>query len=121
MVARGFLEAIHTGDLASLQRLHTQDALVVVGDTGGLLTGAEAAVARPELRRCSTKTLVQKSVNVAADAFGDMTPASLRNGNAKTVNGTLSCPKIGGGIHETPIAFIVADDRVAVFAVGHSL
>lgn len=117
-VASAFLGAMLRGDVAALRSQHTEDAMIAVGDVGGRLTGAESALIRPEMKLCTVGPLSLKPDEVPVDAFGSQTPASLKKGGARAVEGTVSCPTKAGGIHETAVMIIVAGDKVAVFAFG---
>jgi len=118
VVARAFVQAMQAGDTAALRSRHTQDALFIGGDVGIPLTGVESAFAQPKFKPCTISSLFLRPEKVPADVLGDQTPASIRDGSGRKVEGTLSCPAETGGIRRTAVAFIFAGDQIAIFALG---
>lgn len=117
-VASAFLEAMLRGDVAALRSQHTADAVVVVGDVGGPLTGVEASLIRPEMKLCTVGPLALDPNEVTADLLGPQTPASLKEMGASAVEGTISCPTKSGEIRKSAVRIVVAGGKVAVFALN---
>lgn len=117
-VASAFLGAMLRGDVAALRSQHTADAVVVVGDVGGPLTGVEASLIHPEMKLCTVGPLTLDPNGVAADLSGPQTPASLKEKGASAVEGTISCPTKSGEIRKSAVRIVVAGGKVPVFALN---
>ncbi|MBB5709973.1 hypothetical protein [Sphingomonas xinjiangensis] len=117
-VARVFLEAVRTGDVETIRRLRTDDAVAGGGPDLGPLGGSEEYLLLPKLKRCAIRGLALDPQETDRSLLREMTPSSIAAGGASTIRGGLSCPMSDGSHHVAHVLIVVVRGRVALFAFG---
>lgn len=114
-VAEAFLKAFLAGDAVAIRNLRTDDAALVGGDVAIPMSGLEGALPQsPFLRmKCSSGRLALSPEPVAANLL-DL--ASVKGGDARWIEGTISCASATGQTRNTPVKIVVVREKVAVFA-----
>lgn len=111
-VATAFLKALTDGDVVATRALRTPDAAFGAGDIAAPMAEAETALLGLSQRKCSVGKPVLSPEPVDSNLLG---LASVKGGDGRWVEATMSCPADKGGIKTTPVRVAVVRGKIAVF------
>lgn len=111
-VATAFLEALTDRDVVATRALRTPDAVFGAGDIAGPMAEAETVLLGLSQRKCSVGKPVLSSEPVDSNLLG---LDSVKTGDGRWVEATMSCPADKGGIKNTPVRVAVVRGKIAAF------